>query len=208
MSLNTYFAKTYYINLDRRPDLRTYAEQVHAHHGITAERIAGFDMLPMEGDFSPYLRSKGHLGCTFAHMAAVNLAKYQNLPNVLILEDDCTFVPDLHERWAVIERNLPDDWELLYLGAMTDMVPGQTFIEPFKGELHRMSFGYCTHAYAVKASAYDRILIGAVDMRMAWDQVLARLMGELTTYVVKPALAFQTPHWSETDYKQQTFMSQ
>lgn len=206
-TVNEYFDAVYWINLDRRTDLRAYAEEQHRSAGITAERLAGFDISEMSGVFN-FVRSKGHIGCTLTHIAALTLAQYRSLDSVLVLEDDATFGFDFRERFAEAVPHVPDDWEILYLGSWTDFGPFTDNVKPVSGPIVKLDWALCTHAYAVRGHAIDKILVSAVTKREPIDQVYAQMMrdGELTAYAVKPSLAFQTPHFSETDYVQQTLL--
>lgn len=201
-TINETFSDVYWINLDRRPDLRQQAEAELAKHGITATRIPGFDMQDMPGVFN-HVRSRGHVGCTLAHFSALTLAAFRDLPSVLILEDDVAFYPGFAENFDKAMADLPDDWDIFYLGAWTGM-PDQRHTIPITDRIHRMTFGLWTHAYAVRYRVYDIVLEAIASKRDAVDQVIATLMHDLNVYVAIPPLATQAHHFSETDYEMAT----
>jgi glycosyl transferase family 25 len=71
----------FYINLDKRTDRRKHIENVLSTYGLEAER------------FSAIARpDQGILGCGLSHLAVLKLAKERNYKNVLIFEDDFTFL--------------------------------------------------------------------------------------------------------------------
>jgi glycosyl transferase family 25 len=70
----------FYINLDRRQDRRNEIEAELAAMNIIAER------------FSAIPHNSGIVGCTQSHLAVLKLAKSRGYRNVLIFEDDFTFI--------------------------------------------------------------------------------------------------------------------
>jgi len=77
--------KIIYINLDRRDDRRTQIE----------EELKTMDLYDKAERFQAIDRpKKGIVGCTYSHLAVLKYAKKNNWKNVLILEDDFTFIID------------------------------------------------------------------------------------------------------------------
>jgi len=71
-----------FINLDRRKDRLAEILDELAKMDLVANR---FDAIPKE---------MGILGCGLSHLAVLKMAKNNNWPHVLILEDDFTFLVD------------------------------------------------------------------------------------------------------------------
>lgn len=59
---------------------------------------------------------RGSYGCLKSHLSILNLIVSQNLLNTLIIEDDAIFCDNFIQSLENVLRNLPDDWEQLYLG--------------------------------------------------------------------------------------------
>lgn len=202
MSIQSFFGDVYYINLDRRTDLNKRMRQELANIGINAERFPAFDIKQMNGKFH-YMREKGHVGCLLSHINVILLAKYRKLDSVLILEDDAKFVHDVNERWESIEKDIPDDWDVLFLGSWSrPRDPSHNLY--VKGEVFKTSYALLTHAYAVRQKAYDKLLQVIVKDTQAVDQIIgsAQKFG-LKVYSIHPVLAHQVSHFSETDYRDQ-----
>ena len=72
--------KIFYINLDRREDRRADIEAELEKYQLVAERFPGIPHEP------------GIVGCGKSHLAVMKLAKAAGYKNVLILEDDYTFL--------------------------------------------------------------------------------------------------------------------
>ena len=77
-------AHTVYINLDRRTDRRAEIEAELIRIGLSGERFAAIERKP----------GPGALGCGLSHLAVLQKAKQEGWPNVLVLEDDFTFLVD------------------------------------------------------------------------------------------------------------------
>lgn len=75
--------KIIYINLDRREDRRIQIEEELSQHNLydKAERFSAIDR-----------PGKGIVGCTYSHLEVLKYAKEKQWKNVLILEDDFTFL--------------------------------------------------------------------------------------------------------------------
>jgi glycosyl transferase family 25 len=78
--------KTFYINLDKRSDRRENIEKELTEYNLNFERISAVE-----------LPNFGCLGCSYSHYNAITLAKERGYKNVLILEDDFTFVVSKEE---------------------------------------------------------------------------------------------------------------
>jgi glycosyl transferase family 25 len=72
--------KIFYINLDKRTDRREEIEADLVKYNLEAERFSGIYHDP------------GIVGCGKSHLAVMKLAKERGYKNVLILEDDFTFL--------------------------------------------------------------------------------------------------------------------
>ena len=72
----------FYINLEKRADRREQIETELKKMEITAERFVGIPFEP------------GIVGCGKSHLEVLKLAKDRKYKNVLILEDDFTFLVD------------------------------------------------------------------------------------------------------------------
>jgi glycosyl transferase family 25 len=76
-----------YINLKSRPDRRQHVEQQLKLIGVNANR---FDAIKNEN---------GAIGCSLSHLKCLSIAKENNWPHVMIVEDDIKFLdPSLFTR--------------------------------------------------------------------------------------------------------------
>ena len=73
----------FYINLDSRQDRKKHVENQLSKIGIKAER---FKAIKLEN---------GALGCSLSHLKCLEIAKANNWPHILIVEDDILFLKPL-----------------------------------------------------------------------------------------------------------------
>lgn len=95
--------KVYYINLEKRTDRRDLIEMDLGKVNMQAERFVGI------------LQEPGIVGCGKSHLAVMKKAREANLKNVLILEDDFTFLKNREEIDAMLNKffdNIGDDYDV------------------------------------------------------------------------------------------------
>jgi hypothetical protein len=109
-SITQYISNVVYINLDKRTDRRAQMEQeLKVFHPEKVHRIPGIvpDVLDI-----PHK----NVALTKAHLNAVNLAKKNNWPNTLILEDDSVWV-NIEEAYPCFERLVKEPYDVIMLGS-------------------------------------------------------------------------------------------
>ena len=128
--------------------------------------------------------------CFLSHLKCIQRAKDNNLPYVLVLEDDAIFTEDCIE---IFDRALTEvqtrQWDMLYLGA--NLNSNAYNITP---TLVKLSGAYTTHAYMVHERFYDTILNLKLDFEI--DVCYSKLMNENNVYMCDPIIAFQLPSYS------------
>jgi hypothetical protein len=135
LNLNDKFNKIYCINLKSRTDKRNKIEEQAKKYNLD---INYFDAVakpdnPMRG-------------CLESHLEILKLAQRDNLDNVLILEDDCVFL-----RGGEL-NNLPDNWDMLYLGGNLDIILNTDNKSWIKGCI------WTTHSYAISSNLYNKVI--------------------------------------------------
>jgi hypothetical protein len=191
------FEKIVVVNLPSRTDRRRETERELSRFGkVEATFFPAFRMED-KGKFG----SIGEHGCYLSHLAVLKDA--QGSKNVLVLEDDVSFVPDLAARAAMLDR-LPADWDVFYGGH--DHLPGKAVqwpgdgLVPVAGSVEFVG----AHCYAVNGPALAR-LIARLEVYlgrergdpdggpMPFDGALnrARAKLDLKTFAAVPSLAGQ-----------------
>ena len=190
MSVARSFSRIVCINLDRRPDRWRRVRARFARHGIRpVERFAAVDgsrvALPQvwEGRGGAY-------GCLRSHLDVVAAARADRNADLLVFEDDVEFAPDLGPRFERAMAQLPDDWDILYLGGIHTNPPC-----PVGDSVARVSRTLSTFAYAIRARAFDAFLEIEPSLPDPVDDQLTRIQGRLRCYCIFPHVA-----WVESDH--------
>lgn len=131
---------------------------------------------------------------------------YSDADTLLHLEDDCVFRDLSHLPQAISE--LPDDWDILYLGAnLVLWGNGESPLpERYSEYLFRVRAAWTTHAIAYRKKCVRGILERQpMFSTVMFDNFLGSLLPELQAFIVAPMVAYQRQRYStiwerETDY--------
>lgn len=109
----------------------------------------------------------------------------------LIMEGDCIF-KDLGRLEGALSE-LPDDWDLVYLGA--NIREGQP--EQFSGSLFRIRNAWTTHAIGYHRRMIPYLLENQPGFsEEMYDNWLSTILPSFKAYIVSPMVAWQRPHYS------------
>lgn len=121
------------------------------------------------------------------------LVEFNESPDerMLFLEDDCYFLGVDHVETALCE--LPDDWDVVYLGA--NLINGQPL--KYSERLHRVDHAWTTHAIGFNKKVVPFLLENQPGFsEEMFDCWLAKQLPNLNAFVVNPMCAYQRPHES------------
>jgi GR25 family glycosyltransferase involved in LPS biosynthesis len=127
-------------------------------------------------------------GCKLSHISALTMSED---PVAFIFEDDSIFVENFQVKFEQAMANIPDDWDMLYLGA--------NLVDTYKvNEYWHKSRRCCsTHAYAVKKKALPKLIESANNYDGHIDMAFSLVHPELNVYLARPTLVYQGPGYSD-----------
>lgn len=192
IGINELFPHQVCINLDRRPERWAESQQEFARHGIKrVKRVSAVD-----GDTlvaPPHWReSNGAYGCLLSHLRVVEEARLRRRSNILIFEDDVEFDVLFREKFARYARQLPPDWDMLFLGAFLRSDP-----LPVSQHVHRVRDANSTFAYALNHTVFDEFIASNSRALTAVDDNNHELQREFNCYCFMPHLAWVKPLYSD-----------
>ncbi|MCU1246185.1 MAG: glycosyltransferase family protein [Acidobacteria bacterium] len=178
------------INLDRRPDRWERVQARFAEQGLhSVERLVAADGnrldLPDGWEFTA-----GAYGCLVSHLRAVREARSRNLPSLLLFEDDVVFDRGVQEKFARYGEELPDDWDMLFFGALHKEDPIR-----ISDHLVRITKANSTYAYALRQTVFDDFIQLNEKALSALDKNNFVLQQKFNCYCFMPHLA-----WVEDDF--------
>lgn len=205
-TLLDYFPHIFYINLARRPDRNEKVMQEFEKIGIAhaVQRIEAFDHQTCSsiGIIAQNLKvSPGNIACAWSHLKVVYHCIANNIPKYLVFEDDAEPCENFNETFVEYYKQVPDDWELLYLGANHD-----GGVIPYSGNVVKPIRSYTTHAFAAKQSMYASLKTVWESQDAEIDVCLSRLQTIHNSFCFRPNLVYQSAGFSDIlnkhdDYK-------
>jgi glycosyl transferase, family 25 len=178
------------INLDRRPERWQRMQREFARHDI--KRVQRFSALDGEILVKPagWSHSSGAYGCLRSHVEVVKAARDSGAPTVLIFEDDAVLDPDFQNKFDTFSKEVPDDWDMLYFGALHKDQPVK-----ISEHVGRITKANSTFAYALKHTVYDAFIELNSGARHVLDMTTYALQERFNCYCFMPNLA-----WVEVEY--------
>lgn len=214
-----FFEKSFYINLDHRTDRNKEVLEEFAKYGITSERISAVQISTEEsakmtlegaatwdGTVLSHMtaeeladKTRRQRSCSYSHIKVAELAKKQNLNNVLVFEDDVKFYEDINVKEMLYKALLElkdKKWDLFMLGCNPRAV-----ISRETEHLARLSGFYTSHALAMNITLYDKIINFPWKTHIVIDQHLYAMAahGEIIAYTTHEPLAYQRKSYSDIE---------
>jgi hypothetical protein len=132
-------------------------------------------------------------GCTASHRALLEIIAYHEWPRVLILEDDFEIcVPDFSEQFAAAIGEVPDDWDMIYLGGGYGEPPQYRHSE----HVIRVNRTMTTSSYAVTDRMARRLALHVYGNGPI-DSIYGGFHRDARCYIVQPRLMVQYANVSD-----------
>jgi GR25 family glycosyltransferase involved in LPS biosynthesis len=223
--MEKYVDKVYLINMDQDTKKLKEVTKECNKFNIKFERFSGVNPLKLsEEELEKYVTkncqnmcSNGLIGCGISHMKIYEKALENNYKNILILEDDVYFTIDLYKVLDNAMKELPDDYDILYLGCSGLCEKTKSYDMDYslvfnlfnvnkkvidKNYIHIPKFPLSTHAMIISNKGCRKLLnvIGKIYGHI--DFTIASKNNELEIYATNKILAKQK--W---DYSHNSDMS-
>lgn len=192
-TLDKVFPLKFCINLDRRPARWTAMQENFARLGIeSVERFAAIDgEVTIVPERLSHLRPASY-ACALSHLAAVKRAQEIGSPTVLIFEDDCLFDPEFVDTFPIFMSQVPDDWDMLFLGGYHFESP-----LPVSRNIVRAVMTLTTHAYVLRQSIYSAFIELNENPPGSVDRNNTILQQKFNCYCCEPNIVGQLAGYSD-----------
>lgn len=212
--MEKYVDKVYLINMDQDTKKLEDVKKECKKFNINFERFSGINPLKLsEEELEKYVTkncknmcSNGLIGCGISHIKIYEKALENYYKNILILEDDVYFTNDLYEILDNVMKNLPEDYDILYLGCsglckkkeLYDLDYSLIFHLFSKNKkqinneyIHIPKFALSTHAMIISNKGCRKLLnvIGKINTHI--DFIIASKSNQLNIYGTNKILAKQ-----------------
>jgi GR25 family glycosyltransferase involved in LPS biosynthesis len=187
--------KKYLINLDKRTDkLETVTQELNR---VGIKNWVRFPAVDTTDGKSTVAR---HKGCVMSHLSVLNMAPKKG--TFAIFEDDVMFLDGWKHTLLNSMRQLPDNWDALWLGSTLTQD-----LTRYSDNLFILKGGWTSHAilWNNRNGVVDYILNRAEDAQKIDVFYADRIQREFNCYITYPMMVGQNPGYSdiirrETDY--------
>jgi GR25 family glycosyltransferase involved in LPS biosynthesis len=184
------------INLDRRLERWHQMQDKFYQHGIhSVRRFTAIDgeilTIPANWPGTP-----GAYGCLLSHLEVVREARRLRLPSILIFEDDVVFDDQFEQKFSAYIRQLPDDWDMLFFGALH-----KDELIKISDNIGRITQSNSTYACVVRETVFDAF----IELNSRADEILdvnsLILQKQFNCYCFLPHLAWVEVAYSDAQQK-------
>lgn len=194
MILNEYFDRIVILTLDPRGDraCATLSELTEKNLAKSAELMRGYrgeEMLPPEW----FKASAAAWGCLKSHIRVLEDAIRDGVQRLLVLEDDCIWLPEASRLAQRFLMEVPADWGQIYFGGqMRARFPS----EPLRGKLAcvRARAVHRAHAYAVSRATLP-LMLQHVQRAPDYIRAAARAKGKKRHFDHQLEVAHRRGDW-------------
>ena len=195
--------KIVYINLDSRKDRRKHIETQIKMMDVDKNKVLRFPAI---------FHKKGYIGCSKSHLEVINMAKKNNWKNVLIFEDDFTFIQNIEEikKKINIFFKREFDWNVLML-AYNDWK-----LNDYDNNLKTCTYCGAPSGYLVNNKFYDKLIenmsksVNLLETGSSYnDGALDRVWFELQDkkwFVMYPRVGSQIKSYSDIENRLVDYM--
>ena len=166
--------------------------------------------------------SNGNIGCAFSFLKIVQMAKDNNLPSILIFEDDNKPMDNFDLRWKVAKRwldNNSDKWEIINGGARlydwfkydinttsSEHEEQTEYIFSLEENVHffKTEKLLSTNWVYINSNAYDKVLAWSHKTHGAIDDYLNKTKNFNVLFIL-PLLGMQVNSFSDTDNRNNNY---
>ena len=131
----------------------------------------------------------GQVGCFLSHYMLWQTLTFLPHEEVLILEDDAFVEPDFQDRFAEAYADLPEDWQLAFVGSINSRNLKPQQLTP---RVAVLEYPYATHSYMIRRSALPVLLETNQRLYAPLDvQLIEHALPRLKVYTFWPSLVRQ-----------------
>jgi GR25 family glycosyltransferase involved in LPS biosynthesis len=205
-TLTDLFDYSYCINLDRRTDRWEECQQEFSKWNLSnVHRISAIDKNNIPKDFpdvyknAPY-RNFGNIGLILTNIQILKHAQKQNLPQILIMEDDVYFTPEINNIESLISY-VPQDWDMLYIGGNHNYHNKGHRAQPIpvNEKVLKLQHTFTTHCVGIKSHMYDVLLDHLSTLANPIDVIYVNIQKTYNVYGIHPSVAKQRAGFSDIE---------
>ena len=202
----------YLINLKKRVDRYEHSIKMLNRTNL-AKFIRKLDAYSSFKDDTLSIRENARVNCALSHFHCISDALKNNSQNTLILEDDCspTEVTSVIPSLNYSMQELPQDWDMLFLGGNLYYDNNKPPVQPYSKNLHRLNYCVAMHSIIYNKCGLEKVYqkISQIENMRNWilkyeaiDVWYGKvLIPDLKCFIVKKHIFSQKPFFSDIENK-------
>lgn len=193
------FDTVFVINLDKDTEkmkrmdttLRDLDIQYERVPGVNGKELSVEERTERSTKLCDTLCTNSTIGCASSHISVWKHVVKQRYSSALILEDDVVFTDDFKQVVEKAFKQLPDNWDIMYLGFLDAGYDALDYSEKVSPNLRIPKHCSGSHAYAVSARGAKKLCKLIPKATFHIDLVLSWNFKHLEVYTCYPLVAYQ-----------------
>ena len=207
-TLNSYVDKVYVINMDADTDrlesVTKELDKVHTKFTRIPGIVADKGLKSQEGNFfAKYFAPTSAVGISEAHRKVWKTVVEKDYSAALCFEDDIKLITNISDIFPKAIEELPEDWDMLYLGCITCCSPDKiSLFEEIQEKIKPTLKKYSTHlntgglyygneAYAISNKGAKKLLEQLDKINWHLDFDITYNTKNLNSFKIDPPVAYQ-----------------
>ncbi len=180
--------EAYVINLDKRPDRMESLKMPFSYTRVSAVDGQTLENVPV--------KMRGHIGCFRSHFNLLTDLVSSEDDFTFVFEDDIEFVDNFIVELDRISKEMPEDWDILYLGGSNVGT-----VKPYSESLDKAERVWGTYAYVIRKKFIPILLHHLSTKEWKVDVQFSELLPYVNAFICKPTLVKHALGYSDIQYK-------
>ena len=191
------FEEIWCINLDSRIDRWSECQQEFDKLGIK-DRVNRFSAIQMKDS---------RAACSLSHLTLIKMAQQKKLKNILILEDDVSFIDDTIITLEKCFQQINYNWNVFYLGANLHQ-----HLKKISDNVFQLKRAYAAHAIVYNKNIYDVIIKNyewkseIKELPDMFDVWMTCIQDMYNVVICNPMICIQRPSYSDLEKKETDYI--
>lgn len=199
MTLNDISTHVFVINLKKRLDRRQHIiEQLKSIECYKYQIIEAVDYTQI--DISQSMKN-GAFGLIETWKKIYHLYKDSDSNEIILIEDDCQFLPNFNVKLQLYYNYLPDDWDMIYFGANHLNDRPVTTTHKINDYCIKLSNSFTTHCLVMKKELFSEVIEYLTTTNIEVDLALTTFQKKYNAYSPIEKLTTQMPGYSDIESK-------
>ena len=194
MTLDDLSKSIYVINLKEREDRRLHI--LNELKKIDCKNFIIFDAVNGNSINNPSRIKNGAYGLVQTYLNIYE--NWNKNENIMLIEDDCIFVPDFKKKLEEYVNNLPENWEILYFGGNHNYHMGNK-TEKINDFCIKLNNTYTTHCIMMRNYVFEEMIKSLKKTITEVDVMMASLQKKYNSFSSYQKLTSQIPSFSDVE---------